>query len=336
MTLSRRTFVAASAAAVSLHAAPKTSMMVATTCYMTVRRFKDTLEFLEHCHSIGAGGIQAQISNHDPGYLKTLRGKAESYGMAIEVMAGLPRSANDEAFTRTIQSAKELGALCVRSACLGGRRYETFATAEEWTTFVKSSRQAVARAVPIAEKAKMKFALENHKDWIVDEFIALMKNYSSEYLGICLDTGNNIALLDDAMDVVERLAPYAISTHLKDMGVDEYPDGFLLSEVPFGDGYLDMAAIVNIIRKKARPATRMTLEMITRDPLKVPCLTEKYWATFGDTGGRRLAGTLRTVRSAKCKKPLPVLTTLPAPAQLQKEEANVRFCLDYARTKLNI
>ena len=336
MTMSRRVFVAATAAAASLRAAPKTSMMVATTCYMTVRRFKDTLEFLEHCHHLGAGGIQAQISNHDPAYLKTLRGKAESYGMAIEVMAGLPRTDGDENFARTIQSAKEVGALCVRSACLGGRRYETFATPDEWNTFVRNSRQAVRRAVPVAEKAKMKLAIENHKDWTADEFIGLLKDYSSEYLGICLDTGNNIALLDDPMDVVHRLAPYTISTHLKDMGVDEYPDGFLLSEVRFGDGFLDLAAIVGIIRKKARPGTRMTLEMITRDPLKVPCLTDKYWATFGEMGGRRLASTLRMVRAAKCKRPLPVLTNLPAQQQLEQEEANVRFCLDYARTRLNV
>ena len=336
MSLSRRAFVAALAASSSLHAAPKTSMMVATTSYLSFRRFKDSIEFLEHCHVIGAGGIQAQITNHDPAYLKTLRAKAESYGMPIEVIAGLPRSDNDEMFQRTMDSAKYLGATCVRSACLGGRRYETFSTPEDWVQFVRNSRQAVKRAVPVAEKAKVILALENHKDWLVDEFIGLMKDYSSEYLGICLDTGNNIALLDDPMDVIHRLAPYAVSTHLKDMGVDEYPDGFLLSEVPFGEGFLDLPAILTAIRQKARAGTRITLEMITRDPLKVPCLSQKYWATFGETGGLRLANTLRMVRTAKCRKPLPMLSNLAPQAQLEKEEANVRFCLDYARTKLNL
>jgi sugar phosphate isomerase/epimerase len=61
-------------------------------------------------------------------------------------------------------------------------------------------------------------AIENHKDWTADEMAALMKEKASRWLGVCLDTGNNIALLDDPMATVEALAPYAISTHIKDMG----------------------------------------------------------------------------------------------------------------------
>lgn len=334
MDLSRRTFLVASAGAAALQAdPPKNSMAVATTCYLSVRRPKDMYDFLEYCHSLGAGGIQATINDHSPAYLRKVREKAESYGMFIEAFAGLPKTDNDESFDRTLASAKEVGARCIRSACLGGRRYETFATAEDWVNFVRNSRMAIKRAVPMAEKRQMPFALENHKDWTVDEFVGILREYSSEYFGVCLDTGNNIALLDDPMEVVTRLAPYAISTHIKDMAVAEYPDGFLLSEVPFGDGMLDIPHIVDVIRK-ARPSTRMTLEMITRDPLKVPCLTEKYWATFPQTRGVKLASTLRMVRSAKGKKPLPMLSTLGPKEQLQFEEDNVKLCLDWARTRL--
>ena len=44
--------------------------------------------------------------------------------------------------------------------------------------------------------------------------------------------------------------------------------------------------------------------MITRDPLKVPCLTDRYWATFADLPGRHLARTLSLVRS-HLRDPLP-------------------------------
>ena len=82
--------------------------------------------------------------------------------------------------------------------------------------------------------------------------VALMQAKASRWLGVCLDTGNNIALLDDPMATVEALAPYAVSTHIKDMGVAPYPDGFLLSEMPLGEGMLDMRRIVDTIRR-ARP-----------------------------------------------------------------------------------
>lgn len=49
------------------------------------------------------------------------------------------------------------------------------------------------------------------------------------------------------------------------MGVEAYEDGFLLAEVPFGGGCLDLEAVVDAIRT-VRPKVRFTLEVINRDP----------------------------------------------------------------------
>ena len=137
------------------------------------------------------------------------------------------------------------------------------------------------------------------------------------------------------MDVVERWAPFAVCTHIKDMAVREYPDGFLLSEVLLGDGFLDMKRIIDTI-VKARPHTRLTLEMITRDPLKVPCLTDKYWVTFPSRSGSYLARTLTLVRSHKPSQPLPEVAGLARESVIRLEEENVRPCLEYARHQLGL
>ena len=68
------------------------------------------------------------------------------------------------------------------------------------------------------------------------------------------------------------------------MGLEEYRQGFLLAEVPLGTGILDLPRVVRALRA-ARPEIRLNIEMITRDPLKVPCLTEGYWVTFADLPG---------------------------------------------------
>ena len=321
--MTRRGFLAAAAALPVAGAPGKSKLGVATTCYMTVRKFEDTLEFLEHCHSIGAAGIQTRLTSLEPAYLDRVERRLKDTGMYLEVMCALPKPDMSE-FVAVVGAAKRLGALCVRSACLSGRRYETFATLAEWKQFVADSRAKIARALPLVTKARMPLALENHKDWTVDEMLSLLDSYSSEYLGACLDTGNNISLLDDPMAVVERLAPYAISTHIKDMGVAEDADGFLLSEVPIGTGMLDIPKMIGII-EKARPRTRLTLEMITRNPLKVPALTEKYWATFPARSGVYLARTMRMVEARKSK--LPTLAGLSKAEQLRVEEQNVRRCL---------
>jgi sugar phosphate isomerase/epimerase len=325
---------ATAAASRALGAPPRNAMGLATTSFMTARRPKDTFEFLEYSHSLGAGGIQAALASTEADYLRKLRDRAGQLGMFIEVMAGLPRQ-GVEAFERTALAAKEVGGLCLRAACLGGRRYETFATLEDWKRFVADSKASIERALPVIDKHRIPLALENHKDWTLEEFLALLKQYSHERLGVCLDTGNNIALLDDPMELVKGLAPYAFSTHIKDMGLAEYPDGFLLSEVPLGEGILNLKAIVSQIRT-ARPQTKMSLEMITRDPLQVPCLTGKYWATFPERSGRHLARTLALVRSRKDPRPLPRMDGLDATAQLRVEEDNVKQCLNYAREQLGL
>jgi 3-oxoisoapionate decarboxylase len=65
--------------------------------------------------------------------------------------------------------------------------------------------------------------------------------------------------------------------------------------------------------------------MITRDPLKVPVFTDKYWATFPDRNGAYLARTMRMVRAKKSN--LPVISGLSKEEQLKVEEQNVRKCL---------
>jgi hypothetical protein len=154
-------------------------------------------------------------------------------------------------------------------------------------------------------------------------------------VGVCLDTGNSIALLEEPHEVVEAYAPWTFTTHLKDMGVAEYEDGFLLSEVPLGRGFLDLPRLIGALRK-ARPEVRLNLEMITRDPLRVPCLTKKYWATLGQVSGSVLAEALARVRRHKPAHPLPIVSTLDQRGQLDAEAANVTASLAYAKESLRL
>ncbi len=332
----RQLLIGAAAAATPAFGVPRTGMGIATTSFMTARRPRDTYEFLEYCHSLGAGGIQAPLSSLEPAYLKNLRARAEELGMYVEVMAGLPKTGETEGFERTVAAAGALGALCIRTAALSGRRYETFSKLSDWREFVQQSLAAIDRAVPIVARAQMPLAIENHKDWTAEELASLVKQRSSEYLGVCLDTGNNIALLDSPASVIETLAPYALCTHFKDMAVESCADGFLLSEVPLGEGIVDLQKAIATIHA-ARPKTRITLEMITRDPLLVPCLTDKYWATFPDRNGRYLADTLRMVHDAAGRlQKLPRVDGESSAGLLQLEEDNVQQCLYYGRTRLGV
>jgi sugar phosphate isomerase/epimerase len=219
---------------------------------------------------------------------------------------------------------------------LGGRRYEVFTKPDDYPAFARAAKAALERAEPAARAARVKLAVENHKDFRTDEQLDLLRGLGSPWVGVCVDTGNNLALLEDPAATITALAPLALTVHLKDMGLEEYPDGFRLSEVPLGQGILDLSAVVAALRR-GNPRVRFQLEMITRDPLLVPCLTERYWATLGRVPGRDLARTLALTRrsSTARKEPLPRVSQLDAAGQVAAEERNVRESFAFAaRTRL--
>lgn len=298
--------------------------------------FADPLNFLEYCHGIGAGGIQVPIGTRDEEYAARLRRQAEAYGMFVEGIAGLPHDqAGVERFDAEVRTAKAAGVGVIRTVIIPGRRYERFDSAEEFQKFVKRGVKSLELAEPVAAKHGIRLAVENHKDQRIPERLKVLQHISSEFVGACVDTGNSFSLLEDPIEVVEALAPWAFSVHLKDQAVQEYEDGFLFADIPFGEGLLDLAKMVEMLRK-AKPAIQFTLEMITRDPLRVPCLTDKYWATFADVPARDLARTLGTVRAFAYEGTLPRVSHLPLVEQAEKEQANVERCLAYAREHLNL
>jgi sugar phosphate isomerase/epimerase len=293
--------------------------------------FKDSIDFMNHCHQIGAGGIQVGVNGWQNDFAKKVRDQRENLEMYLEGSIGLPKRKEEvPAFDSEVKSAKEAGAKVLRTACLSGRRYENFHSADEFQAFKSQAIQSIRLAIPVLEKHKMRLAVENHKDWKAAELEAIIRDINSEWLGVTLDFGNNISLLEDPNEVIKTLAPLAFSTHIKDMGVKKYADGFLLSEVPLGEGIVDLKAGVNLCRKY-NPNITFSLEMITRDPLKIPCLTDEYWATFDEKKGAEFEKVMAMIEKNEFKSLLPSTSNLDSEGRLDLEEANVLECLKYSR-----
>lgn len=294
---------------------------------------QDPLGFVEHCHAQGAAGGQISLGIRDREYCARLRDRLRAIDMYLDGIVSLPRQVQDvERFERELQSARACGVEVLRVALLGGRRYETFQTAQQFREFRERSQQSLTLARPIIENLNLRLAIENHKDWRLGELLELLRWARSPHIGVCVDTGNSIALLEAPQETVAGLAPHAFTVHLKDMGVQEYNEGFLLAEVPLGTGFLDLPELRRTLRR-ANPAIRFNLEMITRDPLRIPCLTRGYWATLDDISGRRLADTLATVRAHAPRQGLPRISELTAAQRLEREDDNVVRSLRYARNQ---
>lgn len=293
------------------------------------------MNFFEHCVKLGAGGMQCSLGILDAKATRELRDFAEQHDLYIEAIVRLPKDKSDVVrFDAEMKSAAEVGAGAARTTIIPGRRYEYFDSIAMFNEYDERGRRMLERGAPIAEKYRLPIAVENHKDHRDDQRVALFEHISSEFVGACVDTGNSFALLEDPIRTVEKLAPWAHSVHLKDQALELHESGFLLGDIPLGQGGLDLKHMVRIL-KKAKPDVRFSLELITRDPLKVTCLTEKYWTTFPDLPASDLARTLRYVREHSSNN-LQYISKMSPDEQLAREDANVRQSLDYARDVLRI
>lgn len=296
--------------------------------------FENALDLMDHCRDIGVAGVQVGMDGWTSEFAGKVRGTRESYALYLEGSVTLPKSEGDVArFDKALRAGKEAGATVFRSA-IGGRRYELFSRLEDFKAFKAQAWRSMQLAASVAQRHGVKIGIENHKDFESAELAEMLSRLSSENIGACIDTGNSIALLEEPMATIEALAPYAVTTHVKDMAVQEADDGFLLSEVPLGEGFLDLVAILRLI-SKTRPHIAFNLEMITRDPLAVPCLTEKYWATFPSKSGSQLAKTLSMVRRHAAVR-LPSVSGKSTEAVLAYEEENVLKSLRYGGEKLGL
>ena len=342
--LTRRSLLAAAAFAPLASAAESRSQLGAAPTGFTARmglarKEGKPLNMLEYCNSLGLSGAETTLPNADTATVLAMRTQIETYNMRVVLNTPLPKTEGDlSKFDASVKACKDCGAVAIHAA-MTQRRYEQFDSFEAFKTNFQQCQKSVELAEPILSKHQIKLAIENHKGWRSAEQAAWMKRVSSEWVGVCFDFGNNIALCETPEQTLKNLLPYTVFCHIKDMAVESYKDGFLLSEVPFGDGLLDLKGMVQTLRERDQNML-FCLETITREPLRIPVFTDKYWVTFEDSvsplPGRDLAKTLEMVRDNPPKKPLPHTAGMTPADQIKLEEDNNRKCISYARQYLNL
>ena len=294
--------------------------------------------FLDLCVQFGAGGAQldwSQLESHEADALTALRQRVERDHLTLELSVPSSCLETPEAYAEMARVASALGVTRLRVALLYGRRYESFKTREEWTAWRSKWHGTLTSMRSTIDRYPLLVGIENHKDLHARELAELLTALDSPRIGACVDFGNNISLLESPMETMKALAPFAVTTHLKDMAVRQTADGFELSEVPLGEGLLPLADMIAEL-KAHRPEAPLCLEMITRDPLKVPYKTDAYWIAIDRPEADGLARFERDVLGKGWTRELPHITGQSSAQQVADEDANIRRSMDYARGTLHL
>jgi sugar phosphate isomerase/epimerase len=168
--------------------------------------------------------------------LEELRQKADLLGIAIEVGT---RGMTLENVRRYLQIAKILSSPILRIV-IDQKGFEPD---------LLEIHQIVDQLIPDLEASRIKLAIENHDRLKASEFLEIMEDANSSWVGICLDSVNSIGADEGFDSVFKTLAPYTINLHLKDYTIQRksHMMGFDITGAPAGQGRLDIHFILKIL-----------------------------------------------------------------------------------------
>ncbi|UPG72761.1 sugar phosphate isomerase/epimerase [Roseomonas gilardii subsp. gilardii] len=213
-------------------------------------RRMEVWDFLREAQAMGAEGVSLEACHlpSDPAFLERLRAALDEAGFARIWAWGHPdglgsgrRPEAAEDLLKHLAVARVLGAPAMRICC-GGRRTRPARWEEQRDLLLPLLR----RLADAAGEQGVVLAIENHLDMLAEELAELLERVDSPWLGVCLDTANNVRLGEDALAVVRRLAPWARATHVKDVAPQPGAEGSFASwpSVPLGQGVVDADAVV--------------------------------------------------------------------------------------------
>jgi sugar phosphate isomerase/epimerase len=189
----------------------------------------------------------------------------------------------------------------VRTAhVLGSRVVRTFVgkprptSVQAMADLLSGTAGELAQVVPVCERYGISLAIENHQDLTSEELLTLLELLDSEWVGVCFDTGNPLALLEDPRECATAFGPLVRSVHLKDYQVAARSDGFALVGCALGEGVVDLNGVVEVIGASA-PEAALNIEAYIGKHV-CAALEEEYLKHLPEATAQGLARTLRVVR----------------------------------------
>jgi sugar phosphate isomerase/epimerase len=181
-----------------------------------------------------------------PDNLRKVRARADELKIDLEVgMRSIcPTSSDfnkalgtvDEQIARMLAAAKLLRSPIVR--CFLGTQADRRTGIEghiaETVKALKANRSRIM-------DAGVKMAIENHAgDMQARELKGLIEAAGPEYVGVCLDSGNPVWTIEDPHLTLETLAPYVLTSHMRDSYLFNSPRGTAVRWTRMGDGNMGM------------------------------------------------------------------------------------------------
>jgi len=227
--------------------------------------------------------------NHEESYLKEIKAQADQLGIEIQAGTGgiCPTS---KSFKDTFGTAEEHLKLAIRVAkALGSevvRCYQGSARDRKTPGGLKPHMEATIavckKVKPLALDTGVKIAIENHAgDLTAHQLRGLIEKAGPEFVGATIDSGNATFTLESPVRNLEILAPYVLSSGIRDTMVWDDGKGIKSQWTAMGDGVVDWRDYFKKWEQLC-PNAPVQLEIISEYGKFFPHKDEEFWKYYKD------------------------------------------------------
>jgi sugar phosphate isomerase/epimerase len=333
----RRTFVSTAALAASAAPPPAASTTRRPKIgidLFSVRSSKwSPFEFLDFCAKQGAELVHFSeirfLGGLDDDHVRKVRTHAETLGIELEVgmrsicptskLFDPAQGTAEEQLTRVMRAASLAGSKIVR-AFIGSAADRTGDLPIE--AHIENTVKVLRNVRSRAQDAGLKIAVENHAgDMQGRELKVLIEEAGKDLVGAVLDSGNPVWAIEDPHATLEAVAPYVLTSHVRDSAVWRIPEGAAVAWTRMGEGNVEIASYLRKYMELC-PGKPISLEIIVTGARKFPYLQPSFWDGYRNVPAHNFARFVALAEKGQERPAMPPVAKEQQPLREQEDLAS--------------
>jgi 3-oxoisoapionate decarboxylase len=249
---------------------------------------------LDYCAARGIAVVHFSeprlIGSLERPHLERVKAHADSLGLDLEVgmLSICPTSGifdatqgtAEEQLGRMIDAAVVCGSPLVR--CVLGNTFDR-RTPGGIQRHIEQVLNVLAHVRSRVIDAGVKIALENHSgDMQARELKALVEAAGTDFVGVCIDSGNAAWAIEDPHLTLETLAPYVLTSHMRDSALWNTSAGVVAQWTRMGEGNVDIARYIRTYVERC-PGRAVSLELIMHRQRTFDYHDAEFWGPYRST-----------------------------------------------------
>jgi len=246
----------------------------------------------------------------DDDYLRDLRKKAADQGLQIH-LGSWSICPTSKAFKKDWGSAEEHLRLGIRMAkTLGSPVFRVVLGTGEDRLSAGGIEARIMDTIKVCQACRkealdagVKIAVENHAgDMQAWELVTLIEGAGRDYVGANLDSGNACWTFEDPASSLEILAPYVVTTSLRDSAVWESANGATVQWTAMGEGTVDVKSYLDKCAALC-PGVPLHIETISGFNRELPYFKPEFWKAWPKARASDLAKFIALAKHGKPREP---------------------------------